>query len=97
MAVDSTNGRLYFKYDSDWHYVAETAGFQIPKEETQGLEIGDYLIPYVERIMADGAVHGLYTKFTQVEAKVLDALQLAQNRYAGLNLPELSISCCPAS
>jgi len=62
MAIDSTNGRIYFRYGGSWHYASQTAGFQIPKEEVEGLSKGDYLAPYVDTFMSDGAVHGLYKK-----------------------------------
>jgi hypothetical protein len=32
-AVDSTTGRIYYRYGGAWHYVAQTGGFQIPKYE----------------------------------------------------------------
>jgi hypothetical protein len=38
MAVDSANGRVYFRYDNDWHYVNQTGGFQIPNYETAPYE-----------------------------------------------------------
>lgn len=60
---DTTNHRLYFREGGSWSYIARTAGFQIPKEEVAGLSQGDYLMPYVEHFMSDGAVHGLYQKF----------------------------------
>ncbi|MFZ2882143.1 MAG: hypothetical protein WA019_03645, partial [Candidatus Moraniibacteriota bacterium] len=31
--IDSTTGRMYFRYGNTWHYVAQTAGFQIPNYE----------------------------------------------------------------
>jgi hypothetical protein len=33
-AIDSANGRFYFRYGSAWHYVNQTGGFQIPNYET---------------------------------------------------------------
>ena len=62
LGFDSTNGRLYVRNDGAWNYIAQTAGFQIPSFESGGLSVGDPLLPYVESIMADGAVHGLYKK-----------------------------------
>ncbi|MFH1244054.1 MAG: H-type lectin domain-containing protein, partial [bacterium] len=59
---DSTNDRLYIRNDGAWNYIAKTAGFQIPNFESAGLSVGDTLLPYVESIMSDGAVHGLYKK-----------------------------------
>ena len=60
---DTTNHRLYFREGGVWSYIARTAGFQVPVEEIAGLSGGDYLLPYVESFMADGAVHGMYQKF----------------------------------
>lgn len=71
MGYDSLNGRLYIRNASQWSYVAKTAGFQIPDFESEGLEAGDYLIPYVERKMSDGAVHGLYAKWSEVKDQLL--------------------------
>jgi len=63
LAIDSSDGgRLYFRYAGAWHYVAQTAGFQIPKEEVAGLQTGDLLLPYVDKYLEDGAIHGLYKK-----------------------------------
>ncbi len=63
LGFDSTNGRLYIRNAGAWSYIAKTAGFQIPNFESQGLAEGDFLMPYVEKRMSDGAVHGLYRKF----------------------------------
>ena len=66
VAIDSTNGRWYFRYGAAWHYTAITAGFQIPKEETvcpmcsTALKVGQNVVGLVESIMSDGALHGLY-------------------------------------
>ncbi len=69
LCVDSTNGRIYFRYGGNWHYVAQTAGFQIPDFETKDLltneelQPGDYLLGYVESKLSDNALHGRYVKF----------------------------------
>ncbi len=68
MALDSTDGRLYFRSGGGWHYVAQSAGFQIPSTEAFSfdfaaqsfntglpLQDGDFLIPFVEKHMGDGA------------------------------------------
>jgi len=67
MGFDSTDGRLYIRNAGAWSYIAKTAGFQIPDFESGGLSEGDYLIPYVEKKMGDGAVHGLYAKWSDVK------------------------------
>lgn len=82
--IDSSNGRYYFRYGGAWHYVAQTAGFQIPNYEaysydfgkssfdtSKALSSGDFLMPFVENSMSDGAVHGLYTKFSDVRNQLL--------------------------
>jgi hypothetical protein len=84
LCVDSTNGRLYFRYSGAWHYAAQTAGFQIPDYESfsydfstgsfdssRPLEAGDFLMPFVEKGLSDGAVHGLYAKFSDVKGTLL--------------------------
>ena len=100
LAIDSANGRLYFRYDDNWHYVNQTGGFQIPNYETaptnqlnskakrskkealayessayddyltEKLMPGDFLIPYVDEYLPDGAVHGLYARFSDVKGKM---------------------------
>ena len=63
MGIDSAdNGRIYFRYGGAWHYAAQSGGFQIPNYEAGGLSVGDYLMPYVESTLSDGAVHGMYQK-----------------------------------
>lgn len=66
MAHDTTNHRIYYKRGGAWHYAAETAGFQIPANETRcpvcldPLLPDDDLIGKGDRVMADGALHALY-------------------------------------
>jgi len=62
MGIDTTNHRIYFREGGSWSYSAKAGGFQIPNYETGGLSTGDYLMPYVESFMEDGAIHGLYQK-----------------------------------
>jgi len=62
MGIDSTNGRLYFRYGAAWHYCAITAGIQIPKDEVGGMKIGDRLVLVVDKQLEDGALHGLWVK-----------------------------------
>ncbi len=66
VAVDSTDSRIYIRTGGAWHYIAFTAGFQIPAEEAAGMNDGDFLMPYVEKHLSDGALHGLYTKFSDI-------------------------------
>jgi hypothetical protein len=87
LCIDSTDGRIYYRYGGAWHYTAQTAGFQIPEYEAfsydfnknafdkdKALKAGDFLIPFVESGMKDGAVHGLYTKFSDVKDKLIPEL-----------------------
>ena len=66
MGIDSTNGRLYFRYGAAWHYTAITAGFQIPADEvncpkcSQPMSVGQQVIGRLNQVMSDGALHGLY-------------------------------------
>lgn len=77
LCIDSSNGRLYFRYGGDWHYAAQTAGFQIPHLErngvleTDGLDVGDAVIGRLDERMEDGALHGIWEKLdilTEVES-----------------------------
>ena len=63
MGIDTTNHRVYFREGGAWSFAAKAGGFQIPNYEVTGLLTGDYLMPYVESFMEDGAIHGLYQKF----------------------------------
>ncbi len=80
ICIDSTNGRIYYRYGGAWHYSAQTAGFQIPDYEAYSYDFdrksfnedkplaqGDFLMPFVENPMQDGALHGLYAKFSDVK------------------------------
>ncbi len=80
IGVDSTDSRLYVRSGGAWHYIAFTGGFQIPSNEayvydqstksfdtTQPLADGDFLIPFVEKHLNDGALHGMYTSFNSVK------------------------------
>jgi hypothetical protein len=62
LAIDSSNGRLYFRYGGGWHYCAQDAGFQIPADETEGLSVGDIVIGKVNEKLNDGALHARYIK-----------------------------------
>ncbi len=93
LGVDSADGRLYFRYSGAWHYVAQTAGFQIPNYETFAydfdtksfdtntpLKDGDFLLPFAEKRMSDGAIHGLYAKLSDVADRVFKAVELVVKR-----------------
>ena len=67
LAVDTADNALYVRAGGTWHTVGFTAGFQIPSEESSGIGPEDLLMPYVEKTMDDGAVHGLYAKFSDVK------------------------------
>lgn len=64
LAIDSTNGRIYFRYNAGWHYIAQTAGFQIRAEDRTctlcGGEIGagEPVVGITDRALEDGALHG---------------------------------------
>lgn len=62
----SSLGRLYMKYGGAHHYIAQTAGFEIPEWERDcpacdaPIEIDDEVIGRVNAIQEDGARHGLW-------------------------------------
>ena len=60
MGIDSTNFRFYFKYGNAWHWVAQTAGIQIPVEEVGDMKVGDEVYCVIDKVMADGAMHALW-------------------------------------
>ena len=69
LAIDSTNGRIYFRYLGAWHYVDQTAGFQINADNAYDaligpeakFEKGDIVIGVIDGFMEDGAPHAEYT------------------------------------
>jgi hypothetical protein len=100
ICIESSLGRMYFRYGGAWHYVNQTAGFQIPNYETapqnqltalakdeqnnalpfdatshpeyltKAMQSGEFLVPYVDEYLSDGAVHGLYARFEDVKSKM---------------------------
>jgi hypothetical protein len=65
LAVDSANGGTYFRYGGGWHYVNQTAGFEVPAHErscpvcSESLLPGDDLIGRGDRKEPHGALRGL--------------------------------------
>jgi hypothetical protein len=80
LCVDSSNGRIYFRYGGAWHYAAQTAGFQIPsierngRLETEGLAVGDAVIGRIDERMEDGAMHGIWEKL-DLQSEITAALR----------------------
>lgn len=72
ICIDSTNGRIYFRYSNAWHYAAQTAGFQIPNYEAEGLEVGDYVVGHINQRLSDGALHGVYVGLDDIIANELE-------------------------
>lgn len=68
LAIDSTNGRIYFRYLGGWHYAAQDAGFQIRSEDAYDhlvgpearFRAGDLVLGIVTGGMQDGAIHAEY-------------------------------------
>ena len=64
-AGDDTN-RIYFRANAAWHYINQTAGFEIPATETDCLhchkpmQVGERVLGRVDRRIGDGALHGLW-------------------------------------
>lgn len=78
LIVDSGDGgRIYFRYASAWHYVAQTGGFQIPTEETvdsvsgDQMKEGDIVLGMLNQTFNDGALHGIWVKWDSVKAQLL--------------------------
>ena len=70
--VASTD-RLYFYSNSGVHYVDATAGFGIPDWETfdpitgEPIEVGGFVMGWVEKEREDGSMHGLWVNWETVE------------------------------
>jgi hypothetical protein len=82
ICLDSSNGRIYFRYGGAWHYSAQTAGFQIPNlvwkgvNETEGLKVGDYVVGKLDQKLSDGALHGIYVNLNEVlDERIKEALK----------------------
>jgi len=87
LVVDSTNGRLYFRYGAAWHYVAQTAGSQIPADETTDpisgdqMKLGDFVLGMVSKTddgrdaFGDGALHVKSVKWDTVKQQLLEELK----------------------
>ena len=78
LVVDSGDaGRIYFRYGNTWHYVAQTAGFQIPNFETadpisgEQIEEGDIVLGMINQTLDDNALHGVWVKWDSVKAQLL--------------------------
>jgi len=78
LVIDSADGgRLYFRYGNTWHYIAQTAGFQIPDFETvdpisgDQIKEGDIVLGMINQTFDDGALHGIWVKWDSVKAQLL--------------------------
>jgi hypothetical protein len=66
IGIDSSNGRLYFRYGAGWHYCTQDAGFAFPEYERtcpvcgNEIAVGDSVVGVINEIQEDGARHGLY-------------------------------------
>ena len=66
LGVDQTNGRIYFRYLGAWHYVNQTAGFEIPIGETdcpacgKAMQRGEAVAGILNGYKPDGGLHGLW-------------------------------------
>ncbi|MDA2936827.1 hypothetical protein MYX75_01005 [Acidobacteria bacterium AH-259-A15] len=66
VAIDSTNGRIYFRYGAAWHFAAQDAGVQVNAEETtcpkcnKKMRKGQAIVAVVDRVMKDKALHALW-------------------------------------
>lgn len=93
LCIDSSNGRIYYRYGGAWHYSAQTAGFQIPNYETEGLKVGDYVIGQLNETMNDGALHGLYVSFDDILAKKLKSMgYTSQEAFTAQDIKDLTVS-----
>jgi hypothetical protein len=78
LVVDSADGRFYFRYGDTWHYVAQTAGFEIPANEIydpitgQLISEGDFVLGWINEIKSDSARHGLWVRFDTVKDKIFN-------------------------
>ncbi len=66
IAIDSANGRIYFRYGAAWHYAAQTAGVTCPESETvcpkcdAQMGVGQEAQIKWNETQDDGALHGLW-------------------------------------
>jgi len=81
LIVDSTDGRIYVRYNpgtgSVWKYAALNTSFQIPAGETidpisgEQMKEGDIVMGMVDATMSDDALHGIWVKWSSVKAQLL--------------------------
>ena len=80
LVVDSTNYRLYFRYGDAWHYVAQTAGFQIPNFELEDVITReqilekDFVLGQINETLEDGALHGVWVKYSSLIKQITGQL-----------------------
>jgi phage baseplate assembly protein gpV len=88
IVLDTSDSRIYVRNGATWMYAAVAAGFQIPTIETYAYDFsskafdiskpiaeGDLLIPFADKTMSDGAMHGLYTTFDSVKQTMFNSFE----------------------
>jgi len=63
IAIDSKNGRIYYRYGGGWHYSSQDAGFSWPEKTChlcdKPFKKGDVVKMVVDGFASDGAPHAL--------------------------------------
>jgi len=80
LVIDSTNGRIYYRYGGAWHYSAQTAGFTVPAEEKtdtisgEPIQEGDFVLGLINDSFEDGSLHGIWVKWDNVKQELLEEI-----------------------
>lgn len=82
ISSSATTPGIYYCYGSTWHYSDQTSGFQIPNYEStdpitgEQMQVGDFVIPVVDKVYDDGTAHGVWSKWSTVKAQLLAELSV---------------------
>lgn len=80
ISSSATTPGIYYCYGDVWHYSDQTSGFQIPNYEStdpvtgEQMQVGDFVIPMVDKVFEDGTAHGIWAKWNTVKAQLLAEL-----------------------
>ncbi len=89
VVLDSSDGRIYFRYGNAWHYAAQNAGFQIPDFETtdpvsgETIKEGDIVLGMINQTMSDSALHGVWVKWDSIRERLLSGEDISLSSESG--------------
>ena len=81
LVIDSSDNSLYINYWGGWHQIAQTAGFQIPKNELidplsgKPIQNNDLVVGMINKKYSDNGLHGVWVKWSLIEDQLIKELQ----------------------